>query len=135
MFFVVLAVVPLIILGFFSYNTAKKETLKQIEANLKQQGLVISEEIRNVYDLLQNNLNNNLTVADHTIFTSRPEMDESTFIDLNAINQDDKSARKISIPSMKMNGRNIAYNYEGVDKVQKMLGGHVPYFRSYRKVY
>jgi len=122
MFFVILAVVPLIVLGFFSYNTARKETLKQIEANLKQQGLVISEEVRNVYVLLQSNLNSNLTVAEHTIFTSRPEMDESNLIELNAVNQDDKSARKISIPSMKMNGRNVAYNYEGVDKVQKMLG-------------
>ncbi len=122
MFFVILAVVPIIVLGFFSYNTARKETLKQIEENLKQQGFFISEEVRNVYDLLQNNLNNNLTVAEYIIFSSRPDMDEINSIYINAVNQDDKSARKISIPSMKMNGRNIAYNYEGVDKIQKMLG-------------
>jgi methyl-accepting chemotaxis protein len=122
MFFVVLAVVPIILLGFFSYNTARKETLKQIEDNLKKQGLVISEEVKNVYGLLQNNLNNNLKVADYTIFSSRPEIDETTFMELNATNQDDKTTGKISIPAMKVNGKNIAYNYESVDKVQKMLG-------------
>jgi len=54
MFFVILAVVPIILLGLFSYNTARKEIIKQIEGNLEKQIVIISEEVKNVYSCIGN---------------------------------------------------------------------------------
>jgi len=124
MFFVVLTLLPLLLLGFFSYDTAKKETVKQIEGSLDQQVLTILEEVKQVYDLAMGKVISDLNVA-RDVFNSygKVHIEKNSTMELNAVNQITKDTTKISIPVMKIDKNMVAGNYESVDKVQKMVGG------------
>ena len=130
MFFVVLALVPILMLGFFSYDTAKKETLKQIEENLSEQTLSLSMEADNIYRLAQSKVSSDLNVARVSLSSyGKISIDKKAMVKCNAVNQITKSSKEISIPSMKANKKSLMGNYEVVDKVQEVVGGTCTIFQ------
>ena len=130
MFFVVLALVPIIMLGFFSYDTAKKETMEQIEDNLSEQALSLSLEVENIYKLAQNKVNSDLNLARVTLSSyGKVVIDKKNMVKCTAVNQITKTGKEISIPSMKINGKALMGDYEIVDKVQTIAGGTCTLFQ------
>ena len=60
---ILLVSVPAITIGIISFNTARKQIYKQIEDSLKEQSVIIQQNVQNTYLLAQKEVRSNLNVA------------------------------------------------------------------------
>jgi len=129
---IVLVVAPVVILGVGSFLSAKRETIKQIENDLRYQAGILSEHVRNVHEIALDRVNSDLSVARDVLYSGgRPYIDETQKIEITAVNQITKAAHKVNIPSMKIDKDKVAYNYKVVDKVKNMVGGTTTIFQVF----
>lgn len=127
---VILVAVPSVVLGLECVELARSSTYEQIEQTLEQQSLIITKDVKNIYTVVQNKVSSDLNVARATLNVAGiPYLDDEDTMDFTAVNQITLSSSSINIPKMKINGVQIAYNYEIVDEIQSMVGGTATIFQ------
>lgn len=127
---VLLVTVPLIFLGVASYRSIKAQTFERIEKNLKQQVSGLAENVENVYNIAEHKVASDLNVARHIFYNvGNPTLDTADTMDIAATNQITKITEEITIPTMKIDDQQMAYNYEIVDKIKEMVGGTATIFQ------
>jgi len=127
---IALIIVPVACLGLTSIEAARAATYEQIEQTLQQQALIISKDVENMYQIVQSKITSDLNVARAQLTAAgQPVLDETDYMQVTAINQITQSTQTISIPTMKINGEDVAYNYDIVDRVQNIVGGTATIFQ------
>jgi len=101
----------------------KKEIFNQVEEAITIQSLMVTENIRNHYNTLQNKVNDELKTARYVFDSSgTPALVKDEKMSIEATNQITKEKSTITIPTMKIEGKKIADNFEIVDEVKSMVG-------------
>jgi len=120
---ILLVTLPVLILSFVGYDRQKKEILRQVEESVTIQSLMITENIRNHYNTLQHNVNQNLKVASYVLDSAgMPSLAKDEKMSVEATNQINGEKFTITIPTMKIEGKKVADNFEIVDEVENMAG-------------
>ena len=125
-----LVTVPVLVISILGYISMKKELYQQVEESITLQSIMTTENIRSQYENVQNKVNEDLKLARY-IFdeAGTASLDKEDKIPFKATNQITKKESNITIPSMKINGKKIANNFEIVDKVKGMVGGTCTIFQ------
>ena len=125
-----LVTVPVLVISILGYISMKKELYQQVEESITLQSIMTTENIRSQYENVQNKVNEDLKLARY-IFdeAGTVSLDKEDKIPFKATNQITTKESNITIPSMKINGKKVANNFEIVDKVKGMVGGTCTIFQ------
>lgn len=127
---VLFATVPLLCLAMASYNTAKSEIFRDIEANLGQQAIVLGQQVKAVYELAKNKVASDLSVAKSIFYAGNsPYIDTSDPMTLKIVNQLTNESKTVVVPKMKTGEAQVAYQYDTVDKIKATVGGTATIFQ------
>jgi|GEM_PF-2075062 len=127
---VLLVTVPVITLGVLSYKASEKEIYSSVEQKLKEQVVMVSINLETVISISQEKVNADLKVANKILYSyGYPVLASDTQMKINAIHQVTKVSRLVEIPYMRLEGDNVAYQYEIVDEIQKLVGGTATIFQ------
>lgn len=97
---------------------------QQARTMVKAQAENAYETISMTFDRVTQKVKEDLQVA-HVVFHEQGtvELDPAQTMTFTAINQNTNEATQVTVPVMKIGGKQIANNYETVDKIQSMAGG------------
>lgn len=127
---IVLVSLPVVFLGIISVKSSGQEISAVIEGNLTKQALMVVDEIKVALEITQKQVNDNLNVARNELYRlGSPVLVPDELLEMRIVNQITKEVKSISIPAMKVNGENIAFNYKIVDKVKALVGGTATIFQ------
>jgi methyl-accepting chemotaxis protein len=125
-----LIVTTTVLIVLFSEGQIQKEINLRTEDQLKSESLLIRNDVGTIFQVAQEKVNYDLNVARETLNAKgQASLDASSTVTVNAVNQESKEAKDIVLPVMKIGKTPILYNYEIVDKVQKMVGGTATIFQ------
>ncbi|MBN2013603.1 MAG: methyl-accepting chemotaxis protein [Candidatus Altiarchaeota archaeon] len=127
---ILLVSIPVVTLGYISYDSTSRETFNQIEGMLQEQALIISKDVQNIYEVAQSKVNSDLRVASSVMYGyGRPYLDPMETMEFTAVNQVTQGSQPVTISKMKIGEKQLAYNYEIVDEIQSMVGGTATVFQ------
>ena len=127
---VLLVTIPVVTLGWLSYQSSEKEIYGLVEQKLKEQVLMIDNRIRAEVESLQQTVNANLKVAHYVLAAYGPPLlDETEPMTITAVQQVNGERQEIKMPTMKLRGEKAAYNYAIVDQIQALVGGTATIFQ------
>ncbi len=129
-FGVLLVSLSVLTLGRLSYMTAKKEIYSSVERKLQEQAIMIKNQIELAMELTQEKVNSDLNVAHHSLYLyGSPTLDHEERMEIQAVNQITQSTRTLTIPTMRIQDKQVANNFEIVDTIQQMVGGTATIFQ------
>ncbi|MBF0120261.1 MAG: Cache 3/Cache 2 fusion domain-containing protein [Desulfobacterales bacterium] len=129
---ILLVTIPTATLSYISVKSSEKEINKIVEERLKEGAQMVVSNIKTSITVTQKKVNANLKIANNIFYSEGiPIIDNSEKIEIKAVNQITKEEKNIQIPVMKINGKKIAYNFEIVDKIQKIVGGNATIFHIF----
>ena len=127
---IILITIPVVTLGVWSYKSSEKEIYAFVEKKLKEQTAMIVNHIETATGITQQKVNYDLQVAHDVLYShGRPMLDASEQIELEAMNQQTKTQRLLTVPLLKIEGKQLAYRYEIVDRIQQLVGGTATIFQ------
>ncbi len=115
-----------IIVFIFTKNSLEKKTEEFLNSQVKSVVSIVdlhrSEAIKKIsYDI---------NVAHDFFYTKYKLRETNKIITLNAIDQITKKEKLVSIRKWLLNGKQLQYNYDFVDKLKNMIGGTVTIFQK-----
>ncbi|GAK60856.1 chemotaxis sensory transducer [Candidatus Vecturithrix granuli] len=127
---IVLISIPILILGFLSYQAAKKEIYASVEQKLREQVVMIANHLETAITLTQNKVNTDLKVAHNLLYASgTARLDQDLTIAIDAVNQSTGDRNVIEVPVMTINDEMLMYNDDIVNNIQKLVGGTATIFQ------
>jgi len=127
---ILLVAVPSTALGMMSIQSATNSTMQQLEENAQQQAIIVSNDLDEYYNSIQNTVNSNLNVAQNILDNEgHLFLDDTDTQSVYITNQVTGSSQTISIPNMKINDEEIYRNYDIVDEVKNLVGGTATIFQ------
>ena len=127
---ILLITIPVVTLGVLSYRSSEKEISTFIGKSLTEQTLVIANQMKTAMDITQQKVNSDLNVAHDILYSyGHPTLESGEQMQIQAVNQITQKMSSLTIPTMKIQGHNVAYNYEIVDKIQQLVGGTATIFQ------
>ena len=129
------AVIVAAMANYLSVNTVVG---KQINDLLSVQALGTLSSLHSYYKMSEQSLNNVQRAAQMVIVkgiahAKKVELDHSETIEIEAINQNTQQKEKVSIPSLKIEGKSILNDYQDIDKVSAMFEAEVTIFQIFPK--
>ncbi len=125
----VMLVIPTIVVGWISYTAAQEEIYKQTEAMFLEQVKIIYKNIENIYQTTIYNIDVNLQIARDIVDSyGKITIDQKEKMDITIINQATNSAKKVSVPVMKLGEMMVYNNTEVVDRIVSVMGGTATIF-------
>jgi methyl-accepting chemotaxis protein len=126
----VLVTIPIVSLGTSIYLTAKRETIKQIENDLKNQTTILFDNVDSIYKIALDKAQSDMTVARSMLeLQGQPQLDLKNTIQLKITNQSNQGTENIEISTLKIGNKTINHNYQLVDDIQNKIGGTVTIFQ------
>ena len=126
-----LAALPLLTLTLTCYRTTRHEILSDVEHNLRQQAVLMRQEVEAVRQIAQDKVASDLEAARHFLLANGPvALDPAATVTMTAINQITKQPRTVALPVMQVGGQPIAHDYRIVDQVQQAVGGTATVFQT-----
>ncbi len=127
-----LIITPVTVSSLLSYQSSEEEIFAFVERKLREQTVMIHNNIETAVNITQQKVNSDLNVAHDVLYSyGTPTLDEFEPMRIDAINQRSKSKSSVSIPTMKIAGKKVAYNYEIVDHIQRLVGGTATIFQIF----
>ncbi len=127
---VLVASIPITIMSILEIRTSYKESLSTIGETLKMSTVMQQKSIRNEFDSIQAKVNSDMILAEQVISSlGEPYLDRNRTISVTAVNQTTKRGESVSLPVMEMDGRQVAFNYEAVDRIRTLVGGTATIFQ------
>jgi methyl-accepting chemotaxis protein len=127
---VLLVSIPVIILGFVSYNAVKNETLNQIEDSMEIQTKIAYQQLTEVYNLALNNVDSSSSVVFDLVVSGDVILNESNTRKISMTNQVTQGVVSIDLPLLTIDGNDYYNKYELVDKYGKSLDCFVTIFQA-----
>lgn len=127
---IVLVSLPVMLLGIISVKSSENEIQGIIEGNTTKQAIMAVDEIKMAFGIIQEQVNTSLNVARNELYSvGDPYLEPDKIQEMRVVNQITKETKTISIPAMKINEEQIAFNYKIVDRIKELVGGTATIFQ------
>jgi methyl-accepting chemotaxis protein len=126
----VIVIIPVLVLGFLSYDAAKDATIIATESRLMNEIEYVHQIVDNSFEMMQDKVSSDLNVAHELFYQKGFPYISNTTISIPIENQVTREIKTVSIPEMFDGEGNPLYrNYAFSDKVKSLVGGTATIFQ------
>ncbi|MCB1191636.1 MAG: methyl-accepting chemotaxis protein [Leptospiraceae bacterium] len=122
--------IPILVIIIFLYTFARTQIISVIDKQAEREVLLALEQVELLYNETMMKVKADLKVAEEMMNRRGViSIEEANQISLKITNQITKDEKDVFLPSLKIGGEQILYNYQLVDSIQNLVGGTATVFQ------